>query len=85
MTIWSTAFSSDASVAQTAAVSGEMKDLVGRNHPLSFKQVNEGEAIYYLAQFPISQQEMLRFTISLSGADGVVRSFDFNQEMFPDQ
>lgn len=71
--------------AQTAAVSGEMKDLVGRNHPLSFKQVNEGEAIYYLAQFPISQQEMLRFTIRLSGADGVVRSFDFNQEMFPDQ
>jgi hypothetical protein len=71
--------------ASTASVSGEVKDLVGRSHPLSFKQISEGAAIYYLAQFPFSQREMLRFTINLTAADGVARSFDFNQEFFPDE
>lgn len=71
--------------ASAATVSGEVKDLVGRSHTLSFKQVNEGDAIYYLAQFPFSQREMLRFNISVTAADGVAHSFDFNQEFFPDE
>ncbi|HLA32217.1 MAG TPA: DUF4426 domain-containing protein [Pseudomonas sp.] len=71
--------------ASTATVSGEVKDLVGRSHPLSFKQISEGAAIYYLAQFPFDQREMLRFTINLTAADGVARSFEFNQEFFPDE
>ncbi|MDP3815463.1 DUF4426 domain-containing protein [Pseudomonas sp.] len=71
--------------ASTANVSGEVKDLVGRSHPLSFKQITEGAAIYYLAQFPFDQREMLRFTINLTAADGVARSFEFNQEFFPDE
>jgi hypothetical protein len=71
--------------ASSASVSGEVKDLVGRSHTLSFKQVNEGEAIYYLAQFPFTQQEMLRFTLSVRAADGVAHSVEFNQEFFPDR
>ncbi|WP_339906355.1 DUF4426 domain-containing protein [Pseudomonas guineae] len=71
--------------ASNASVSGEVKDLVGRNQPLTFKQVTEGEAIYYLAQFPFNQQELLRFTITVRAADGVAHSIEFNQEVFPDQ
>jgi hypothetical protein len=71
--------------ATTAQVGGEVKDLVGRSHPLTFKQINEGSAIYYLAQFPFSQREMLRFTINLTGPDGVAHSFNFDQEFFPDE
>ncbi|SFI03182.1 protein of unknown function [Pseudomonas guineae] len=71
--------------ASSASVSGEVKDLVGRNQPLTFKQVTEGEAIYYLAQFPFNQQELLRFTITVRAADGVAHSIEFNQEVFPDQ
>ena len=71
--------------ASSASVSGEVKDLVGRSQPLTFKQVNEGEAIYYLAQFNFTQREMLRFTINVRAADGVAHSFDFNQEFFPDE
>ena len=71
--------------ASSASVSGEVKDLVGRSHTLSFKQVTEGEAIYYLAQFPFTQQEMLRFTITVRVADGVAHSVEFNQEFFPDR
>ncbi|MHA6492042.1 DUF4426 domain-containing protein [Pseudomonas borbori] len=71
--------------AVNAQVSGEVKDLVGRSHALTFKQVVEGEAIYYLAQFPFNQREVLRFTINLRAGDDVARSFSFNQEFFPDE
>jgi len=70
--------------AQTAAVTGTVRDLLGREQALSFNQVTEGEAIYYLAQFKFSQREVLRFTINVTGSDGVARSFTFNQEVFPD-
>jgi hypothetical protein len=71
--------------ASTGQVSGEVKNLLGQISPLTFKQVKEGTAIYYLAQFPFEQQEMLRFTLNVKGADGVPHSFDFSQEFFPDQ
>lgn len=74
-----------AGTPSSASVSGQVKDLVGRSQPLTFKQVTEGEAIYYLAQFNFTQREVLRFTINVTAADGVARSFDFNQEFFPDE
>lgn len=69
----------------TASVTGEVKDLVGRSQPLTFRQVKEGAAIYYLSQYNFTQRELLRFTINVRANDGVVRSFDFNQEVFPDE
>ena len=71
--------------ASTGQISGEVKNLLGQISPLTFKQVKEGTAIYYLPQFPFDQQEMLRFTLNVKGADGVPHSFDFSQEFFPDQ
>ena len=68
-----------------ANVNGAVKNLLGQSHPLKFKQVNEGTAIYYLAQFPFENREVLRFTISVQAGDGVAHSFDFNQEFFPDE
>lgn len=67
-----------------AVVSGEMRNLLGQIHRLSFKQVSEGEAIYYLAQFPIEQQETLRFSLKIQADGGASHSLDFNQELFPD-
>ncbi|WP_339080363.1 DUF4426 domain-containing protein [Pseudomonas sp. TMP9] len=71
--------------ASNASVSGVVKDLVGRSHTLTFKRVSEGEAIYYLAQFPFTQQELLRFSLTVSAADGVAHTLEFNQEVFPDE
>ncbi|MBS7664398.1 DUF4426 domain-containing protein [Pseudomonas lalucatii] len=68
-----------------ANVDGAVKNLLGQSYPLKFKQVTEGTAIYYLAQFPFENREVLRFTISVQADDGVAHSFDFNQEFFPDQ
>ena len=56
--------SDDASpVAITAKVSGTAKDLAGRSQTLSFKTIDEGEAIYYLGQFGFTNNTQLRFTL----------------------
>ena len=74
-----------AGTASSAKVSGTVKNLLGQSTALSFKEVKEGKAIYYLAQFPFEQRETLRFTLNVTAADGVPHSFDFNQEFFPDE
>lgn len=74
-----------AGTASNAKVSGTVKNLLGQSTALSFKEVKEGKAIYYLAQFPFEQRETLRFTLNVTAADGVPHSFDFNQEFFPDE
>lgn len=70
--------------ASHAKVSGQVTDLIGKSRPLDFREVNEGGAIYYLAQFPINQQEVLRFAIQVQAGEGSVNSFEFTQEVFPD-
>jgi hypothetical protein len=74
-----------AGTASNAKVSGTVKNLLGQSTALNFKEVKEGKAIYYLAQFPFEQRETLRFTLNVTAADGVPHSFDFNQEFFPDE
>lgn len=71
--------------ASSGQVDGTVRNLLGNSYPLKFKQVTEGEAIYYLAQFPFDGREVLRFTINVTATDGVPHSFDFNQEFFPDE
>jgi hypothetical protein len=74
-----------AGAAMAASVDGEVKNLLGQSYPLNFKQINEGSAIYYLAQFPFENREVLRFSINVKAGDGVAHSFDFSQEFFPDE
>ncbi|PZP22066.1 MULTISPECIES: DUF4426 domain-containing protein [Pseudomonas] len=66
-------------------VRGEVKDLLGKRTALTFRQVREGESIYYLAQFPIESREMLAFSLKVKAAGGAEQSLDFSQEIFPDE
>lgn len=68
--------------ASTAEVTGDVKDLTGQGKTLKFKQVTEQGAVYYIAQFPIDQQDTFTFTINVQ-AGGDTNSFSFNQELFP--
>lgn len=70
---------------QTAKVSGTLKNLLGQTSELQFKQVLESGAVYYLAEFPLRQREMLTFSISVQIGDGAPNTLTFNQEMFPDE
>lgn len=69
-----------------AQVSGSVKNLLGQDYPLTFKQLKEGdEAIYYLAQFPFESREVLRFNLNVRPSGAAPIDFDFTQEFFPDE
>ncbi|PWB31763.1 DUF4426 domain-containing protein [Pseudomonas sp. SDI] len=65
-----------------AVVSGSVKDLTGRENPLSFKQITDQGAIYYIAQYKIEQPETFTFKVNVE-TGGTTNSFSFNQEVFP--
>ena len=66
----------------TAQVTGTIKDLSGRSEILTFKQITEKGAIYYLAPYNVPQQEVRVFTINVE-TGGKAHGFQFNQELFP--
>ena len=69
-----------------AQVSGSVKNLLGQDYPLTFKQLKEGdEAIYYFAQFPFESREVLRFNLNVRPSGAAPIDFDFTQEFFPDE
>ncbi|CAK13274.1 DUF4426 domain-containing protein [Pseudomonas entomophila] len=65
-----------------AVVSGTVKDLTGRSNPLSFKQITDQGAVYYIAQFKIDQPETVTFDLNVE-TGGVSHPLSFNQEVFP--
>ncbi|MBT2296829.1 MULTISPECIES: DUF4426 domain-containing protein [Pseudomonas] len=67
-----------------AQVSGTVKDLTSQSIALNFKQVTEQGAIYYIAQYPVPQQETRTFEIKVQTGDKI-NTINFNQELFPGQ
>ncbi|MGE8177706.1 DUF4426 domain-containing protein [Pseudomonas fluorescens] len=65
-----------------ANVTGTVKDLTSQSVPLKFRQITETGAIYYIAQFPVDQQEVRTFEINVQTGDKI-NTINFNQELFP--
>ncbi len=65
-----------------ASVTGTVKDLTSNSVPLNFRQVTEQGAIYYIAQYPVPQQETRTFEIRVQNGDKI-NTLNFNQELFP--
>ena len=63
-------------------VSGTVKDLTSQTVPLKFKQITEQGAVYYIAQYPVEQQEVRTFEIKVQTGDKI-NTINFNQELFP--
>ncbi|MCG9583993.1 DUF4426 domain-containing protein [Vibrio tubiashii] len=66
--------------AITAELSGSAKNLIGQTRELSFREVKEGSAIYYLAEFPISDEERLTFNIDVSAGNKGAGALKFTQK-----
>ncbi|MBV4473037.1 DUF4426 domain-containing protein [Pseudomonas sp. B2M1-30] len=66
----------------TATVTGTVKDLTSQSVTLNFRQVTEQGAVYYIAQFPVEQQETRTFEIKVQTGDKV-NTINFNQDIFP--
>ena len=67
-----------------AAVSGTVKNLLGQSTPLNFQNVTEGDALYHMAQFKMTEREVLTFDLKIQEG-GTSHDLNFNQEVFPDQ
>jgi hypothetical protein len=65
-----------------ASVTGTVKDLTSASVPLNFRQVTEQGAIYYIAQYPVPQQETRTFEIKVQNGHKI-NTLNFNQELFP--
>lgn len=70
--------------AQRVDVSGNAKNLLGNNRQLTFKKVEEGDVIYYLAVLPFRDQETFRFNIDVKKGT-TKQTLKFQQKMYVDE
>lgn len=49
----------------TATLSGSRSNLMQQSNLIDFREVREGEAIYYIGEFQFSNAELLRFRVEL--------------------
>jgi hypothetical protein len=71
--------------AITASISGSAKNLIGQKRTLNFREVKEGNAIYYLAEFPISDEENLTFDIDVSAGNKGAGRLKFTQKFYVEE
>lgn len=70
-------------VAQSVILTGQAKNLLGVIKKLTFKQVKEGKAIYYLAVLPFSDLEQYRISVDIN--DGLEqRTLKFQHKFYAD-
>ncbi|GMQ45389.1 DUF4426 domain-containing protein [Vibrio sp. 10N] len=68
--------------AMEVSIKGVAKNLIGQTKTLEFKQIKEGDAIYYLAQFPIVNEEMYKFTIDIDAGNKGRGPVSFSQKLY---
>jgi len=68
-----------------ASVSGFASNLTGQVKDLEFKEIHDGEAIYYLAQSQVANRETLKFDITATPAgEKIIAKVNFKQQFFTD-
>jgi len=68
-----------------ASVTGFASNLTGQVKDLEFKEIRDGEAIYYLAQAQVANRETLKFDIKVTPAgETLVASIKFKQQFYTD-
>ncbi|ALO42956.1 DUF4426 domain-containing protein [Pseudoalteromonas phenolica] len=69
--------------AQKAKLTGEAKNLLGTKQVLEFKEVVDGDAIYYLAQVDFRNEEIYRFKININQGNNF-QVLNFQQKFYVD-
>ncbi|MEM7077309.1 MAG: DUF4426 domain-containing protein [Pseudomonadota bacterium] len=65
-----------------ARVTGRGENLLGQLQTLSFREVREPPAIYYLALLRHSDEEHIRFQIDVELPDGMPAQLEFQQKLY---
>ncbi len=69
--------------AQQVQISGEAKNLLGQIKSLTFVEVKEGAAVYYIAQYGYQTEQMVSFTIQINQGSQS-QQLKFNHTFYPD-
>lgn len=69
--------------AQRVAISGQARNLLGQTKTLEFKQVVDGDAIYYLAQLEYRNEEQYKIAITVSQGSRT-EQFEFSKKFYVD-
>ena len=66
-----------------ASVSADATNLTGQRRNISLREVREGPAIYYIGDFPITNEETLRFKVNVK-PEGQAETYEvnFKQQFF---
>ncbi len=70
--------------AVRVGLKGYTQDLMQRKQPLEFQLVEEGPAIYYLANFAYSDQETLHFIVDITPPGERSFTLKFNRTLYRD-
>ena len=66
-----------------ASLSGTASNLLGQQQKLTFTEIHEGKAIYYLSNFHFSNEETFKFKIDVKSNDGTLdHSVKFQRKFF---
>lgn len=68
--------------AQRVNVSGYTMNPLSMQSRLNFREIVEGDAVYYLTQVEFTANERLRFFITIEDDSGQVQELRFNQEFW---
>lgn len=72
-------------VAVTANVHGRVKNDIAQVVDLDFREIKDGDAIYYIASFSHSDKEKLDFDIAIQPeGKGQAQSLTFSQDFYAD-
>ncbi len=61
-------------------VTGVLKNLMAQEKILSFQEIHEGQAYYYIAEVPIDHNEMVKFIIHIKTSDNQDYKLTFNKQ-----
>lgn len=68
--------------AISADVAGVAVNLLSQQAPLAFSTIREGESIYYIAPIRYTDQDVLRFRITVKVPDREAMNVEFQQLMY---
>ena len=75
----------DATKPVQANIRGFASNLTGQIKDLEFKEIHDGEAIYYLAQSQVSNHETLKFDITATPkGETLIAKVNFKQKFYTD-
>ena len=69
--------------AKTVSITGTARNLADQKKTLSFKEVREGDAIYYLAEVDYRNDETIRFDLTITDGEET-HQLEFSQKFYVD-